>query len=135
MYKNILVPVSFEGDRNVDQAMLAAQTLASDGARITLLHVVQDVPLYVADYIPSEIAESNQDMIKSKLDALCAKVPNSIGHVKVGHPGNTILAWADDNDVDCIVIASHQPAMSDYLLGSTAQLVVRHAKCCVHVVR
>ncbi len=37
--------------------------------------------------------------------------------------------------VDCIVIGSHKPGLSDYLLGSTAARVVRHAPCAVHVYR
>ena len=34
-----------------------------------------------------------------------------------------------------IVIASHDPGLADYLLGSTAGRVVRHAHCSVLVVR
>ena len=135
MYKNILVPVSFEESRNVDQAIQAAKTLLSDGGKVTLLHVLQDIPNYVSDHIPSDLLAANRDEIKARVDKLAESVPGAVGHVVNGHPGNTILSWADDHDVDCIVVASHQPAMSDYLLGSTAQMVVRHAKCCVHVVR
>ena len=36
---------------------------------------------------------------------------------------------------DCIVIGSHKPGLIDYLLGSTAARVVRHAPCAVHVLR
>ena len=36
---------------------------------------------------------------------------------------------------DVIVMASHQPKFSDYLLGSTAARVVRHAKCSVLIAR
>ncbi|WP_170501927.1 universal stress protein, partial [Ruegeria atlantica] len=37
--------------------------------------------------------------------------------------------------IDCIVLASHKPGMKDFFLGSTAALVVRHARCSVHVLR
>ncbi|MCP3868497.1 MAG: universal stress protein [Gammaproteobacteria bacterium] len=46
-----------------------------------------------------------------------------------------ILADAERSGADLIVIASHQPELSDYLLGSNAAKVVRHAKCDVYVVR
>ena len=36
---------------------------------------------------------------------------------------------------DLIVIGSHRPAMSTYLLGSNAKTIVRHAKCSVLVLR
>ena len=55
--------------------------------------------------------------------------------VVVGHPGRTITDYADENGIDCIVIASHQPGLQDYFLGSTAARVVRHAHCAVHVLR
>ena len=38
-------------------------------------------------------------------------------------------------DADVIVIASHDPGLADYLLGSVAARVVRHAHCSVLVVR
>ncbi|MBT8411941.1 MAG: universal stress protein, partial [Octadecabacter sp.] len=43
--------------------------------------------------------------------------------------------FATDNSIDCIIMASHQPGLEDYFLGSTAARVVRHAKCSVHVIR
>jgi len=135
MYKNILVPVSFEESRNVGQAVKAARTLMSEGGKVTFLHVLQDIPNYVADHIPSDLLAANKAETKARMDKLTEDIPGSAGHVVNGHPGNTILSWANDHDVDCVVVASHQPAMSDFLLGSTAQMVVRHAKCCVHVVR
>ncbi len=35
----------------------------------------------------------------------------------------------------CIIVASHKPNVGDYLLGTTAARVVRHAACSVFVVR
>jgi nucleotide-binding universal stress UspA family protein len=55
--------------------------------------------------------------------------------VLYGHPAQSILDFASNNGVECIVIASHKPGLSDYLIGSTAARVVRHAQCAVHVVR
>lgn len=52
-----------------------------------------------------------------------------------GPTGRTITNWAEETGVDCIVMSSHRPVMSDILLGSTAAWVVRHAQCSVHVIR
>ncbi len=52
-----------------------------------------------------------------------------------GHSARSILDYAAGHHVDCIVMASHRPDFSDYLLGSTAARVVRHARCAVHVMR
>ena len=51
MYKNIAVPVSFDEDRDVASAVGVAKALASQGARITFLHVMENIPGYVADLI------------------------------------------------------------------------------------
>jgi len=42
---------------------------------------------------------------------------------------------ATEAGTGCIVIGSHKPGLRDYLLGSTAAKVVRHAACAVHVKR
>ncbi|MBT8417397.1 MAG: universal stress protein, partial [Silicimonas sp.] len=52
-----------------------------------------------------------------------------------GHVHSTILEYAEENGVDCIVMGSHKPDLTDYLIGSTAARVVRHAPCAVHVYR
>jgi universal stress protein F len=46
-----------------------------------------------------------------------------------------ILAEADDWGADLIVVGSHRPSMSTYLIGSNAKTIVRHAKCSVLVIR
>ena len=52
-----------------------------------------------------------------------------------GHSARTILDFAEENAIDCIVMGSHKPGLADYFLGSTAARVVRHANCAVHVHR
>ncbi len=52
-----------------------------------------------------------------------------------GHSARTIIDFARENGIECIIIGSHKPGLSDYFLGSTAARVVRHADCAVHVHR
>ena len=46
-----------------------------------------------------------------------------------------LLQEASDWNADLVVVGSHRPVMSDYLLGSNAKTIVRHAQCSVLVVR
>jgi nucleotide-binding universal stress UspA family protein len=46
-----------------------------------------------------------------------------------------LLRDAAEWRADLIVVGSHRPIMSDYLLGSNAKTIVRHAQCSVLVVR
>ena len=135
MYSNILVPVSFEADRNAREALEIAQAIRAEGGRITLLHVMEQLPAYATEYLPADHAEAARREIVMGLSALAEGVAAATVEVVEGHSGRTILDWADRHKVDCIVIASHRPGMTDYLLGSTAARVVRHAGCSVHVVR
>lgn len=135
MYKNILVPVSFEADRNAVGAMEIAQALRAEGGAITCLHVMEHLPKYATEYLPESHLINAKADIAASLKSLAEGVDDAATLVVEGHPSRTILTHADNNDVDLIIVASHQPGMQDYLLGSTAAKVVRHAKCAVHVLR
>lgn len=135
MYKNILVPISFEEDRDAAGAIDAARVLAGDDGHITLIHVMEQIPSYAITYIPKDYLDESHKAVETELTEMAARLPNATGRLVEGHSGRTILDWAEANKVDCIVIASHRPGMQDLLLGSTAAQVVRHANCAVHVVR
>ncbi len=135
MYHNILVPISFDAERDSSGALKLAQLLATPEAEVTLLHVVEHIPDYAISYMPAEYLSEARKAIQSELDTLASGVPNAKGLVIEGHSGRTILDWAEVNKPDLIIMASHRPGMQDLLLGSTATHVVRHAKCAVHVVR
>lgn len=135
MYSNILVPVSFDNERDSAGAIDVARSLSAEGATITLIHVMEHIPGYAISYMPTEYLAESRTAIETELAELGGTLPNAQIVVIEGHSGRTILDWADKNAVDCIVIASHRPGMQDLLLGSTAAQVVRHAKCAVHVLR
>lgn len=135
MYKNILVPVSFDADRNAQGAIEIAKTLRAEGGSITCMHVLEQMPNYATQYLPPGHIETTKANIVDSLTALIEGVENASAVVVDGHSARTILDHAGNNNVDLIIVASHQPGMQDYLLGSTAAKVVRHAKCAVHVLR
>ncbi len=135
MYSNILVPVAFDHDRNASESLDIAKALAADGATITALHVMEDVPAYIAQYLPEGQLEQNRVELETRLKEATGDAGNVKTVVISGHPGHSIVEYAKEKAVDCIVIASHRPGFQDWLLGSTAARVVRHAHCSVHVCR
>ena len=135
MYRHILVPISFEEDRDAAGAISVARTLVDDDGQITLIHVMEQIPSYAISYIPQDYLVESRTAIQTELNQMAADIPNATGLLVDGHSGRTILDWAEENAADCIVIASHRPGMQDLFLGSTAAQVVRHAKCAVHVIR
>ncbi len=135
MYTDILVPVSFDSERDSKGALEIAQAISAEGATVTLIHVMDSIPGYAISYIPTEYVSDSRIAIEKELAEMGAALPNAKAVVIEGHSGRTIVDWAGENGIDCIVIASHRPGMQDLLLGSTAANVVRHAKCAVHVLR
>ncbi|KFE34116.1 universal stress protein [Thioclava atlantica] len=135
MYSNILVPVAFDEEHNPDAALNVARALSSDGARVTLLHVMEDVPAYAISYMPEGYAVELQGAIESELRSRAAEFDDGAWKILAGQAAHEILTYAEEIGADCIVIASHRPGFGDYLIGSTAGRVVRHATCAVMVMR
>jgi len=135
MYKNILVPISFDDDCDAAGAQEIARVLAGKNAQITLLHVMEQIPAYAVSRMPVGYVQEARIAIDDELEKMKAGKADVSAAIIEGHSGRSILDWADKNQVDCIVIASHRPGASDLILGSTAARVVRHANCSVHVVR
>lgn len=135
MYKHVLVPISFDDERDSAGAVAVAKKLVSGDGRISLLHVVEEVPNYAISYLPAGYRDQAKQAVEKELAEIAASLPNASAQVIDGHSSRTILDWAEKHEPDCIVIASHRPGMQDMLLGSTAAKVVRHASCAVHVIR
>ncbi|MBP0482689.1 universal stress protein [Sagittula salina] len=137
MYSNILVPLAMDegSEARIAAVVDVARHLAEPGARITLLHVMEQVPAYVDSYLPHDYIDALREALAKRISDLAATVPGACGVVVTGHSGRTILDYASEHGIDLVVMASHQPGMQDLLIGSTAGHVVRHARCSVHVLR
>lgn len=135
MYDHVLVPIALDHRPAVAEALKVARQLKSEGGQITALTVIEPISPYVAQYLPENQAQITHDTIEAELREELAEADDIAPVVIPGHAGADITNYARRNDVDCIVITSHRPGLQDYLLGSTAARVVRHASCAVHVVR
>jgi len=101
-----------------------------------LMSVVEDIPTYVAAELPGGFTDKAKNTARTELERLAQENQlNAEIVVRSGQPSAGILGTAKEKQADVIVIASHKPDLSDYLLGSTAARVVRHAKCPVFVLR
>ena len=134
MYSKILVPVSLAADRNTARAFEVAQLLAGDAGEIHAMHVIEVIPSFSEAYVPERLRLELEEQSKTEFENLVPDVA-ATSEIVHGAPGSMILKRAEDLGADCIVVASHRPEFSDYLLGSTAARVVRHANCAVHVIR
>ena len=135
MYKNILVPIVFDERHDTQASYLAARALADDDAKFTVLHVMESIPAYAETQIPAEILAQSRREVELDLQQSARALPGAKAELVSGHPGRLIVDYADENEIDCIIVASHRPGFENFFLGSTADRVVRHANCAVHVIR
>ncbi len=139
MINTILVPI----DIAAEEAASAARGLARDqadkyGGRIVLLNVVEEVPGYVISQLPTGFHQKALEEAAALLKKIAVKnglADSAETIIREGHPSTQILEHAGEIGADMIVIASHDPGIADYFLGSVAARVVRHAHCSVLVAR
>ena len=140
MFRTILVAVDLSEMKIAKPAIENAAALAEQsGGAVRLVNVQTLLPATFMDYVPADFDEQMKENAETSLRQAAEKVPLPHGRVswivRVGGVYPEILAEADACGADLIVIGSHRPAMSTYLLGSNAKTVARHAKCSVLIVR
>ncbi len=134
MYDRVLVPMAL--DHGVSGTTLtAAKTLCNLGGQITALHVYEAPHSSVSAYLDEEAVRSAWDKAQQRLAEKTASHGDVTTEMVKGRSYRAILEFAEQHDVDCIVVGSHKPGLSDFFLGSTAARVIRHAPCAVHVCR
>ncbi|MGI9476957.1 MAG: universal stress protein [Hyphomicrobiaceae bacterium] len=138
MYTNVLVPVDLEHKDQASTMIRTALEIAGGDTAMTLMFVMPEMPANVALHLPEGTLAKGKADAEEELRQL-ARVHNIHETARIvttyGRAHREILELADRDGVDLIVIASHKPILADYLLGSVAASVVRHAKCSVHVLR
>ncbi|MFB6170878.1 MAG: universal stress protein [Haloarculaceae archaeon] len=116
-------------------------------ADITTLHVLDFMeeanraPMGTA--LPShweswyEEASEQAEELHADAQARAAESGVELSHAtELGRPARTIVEYAEEHDVDHVVIGSHgRTGVSRVLLGSVAETVVRRAPCPVTVIR
>ncbi|MCB1464936.1 MAG: universal stress protein [Nitratireductor sp.] len=136
MYARILVPVVLDHEPNIEMALEVAHVLLAEGGEITLFHAMEEIPKFVAAQLPAGTIQRSLEEIDARLAAIAKTAGSHVRSASVsGNASHAILDYINEMGADCVIIASHRPGLQDYLLGSTAARVVRHATCSVHVIR
>ncbi len=140
MFKKILIPVDLAEPEMSSPALAEASAIAAaHGAELRLINVQSLLPATFMDYVPAGFDDEQRARAEKALAEMAASYARpgapASSSVRVGGVYPEILAEAEGWGADLIVIGSHRPAMSTYLIGSNATTVVRHAKCSVLVVR
>jgi universal stress protein A len=139
-YTHFLLAVDFSPETESVVAR-AAQLKAQCGSRMSLLHVVEYLPMaYSGDLVLPDDFDLEQELLdvaKKQMAALGDRlgVPPEDRHIEIGGTGHTILRVAEDVGADLIILGSHGRHGIATLLGSTARSVLNGASCDVLAVR
>ncbi len=139
-YQHLLVALDFSPDNA--QIIGRAQALAQAfSARISLVHVVEYIPLDLANDLmlaqPIEVDEQMLDEARQQLQELAQThgLADAPIHCLNGSTKAEILQLAQQQGADLIVVGSHGRHGLALLLGSTANAVLHGASCDVLAVR
>ena len=140
MFKRILLPIDLAELELARPAIDEAVELVQASAGLLRLVNVQPLlPATFMDYVPADFDAAQEKRAAQELDHVAAAISlpkeRLTSVVRVGGAYHEILVEAREWRADLIVMGAHRPAMSDYLLGSNAKTIVRHATCSVLVVR
>jgi nucleotide-binding universal stress UspA family protein len=140
MFKRIVLAVDLAESESVPKGLPQALELAKTcGGELRLVNVQPVIPATFMEYVPVDFDEEQEKRAKAELDAILASVDlppeRKSAATRAGGIYHELLEEASEWSADLIVVGSHRPVMSDYLLGSNAKTIVRHAQCSVLVVR
>ncbi len=141
--RSILVPIDFSVHSK--NALKYAVPMARQfGASLHLIYVVEPT-IYPADLgfgqvvLPGVEEELRQKGAKELQVLIEREIGNRVratSSVRTGNPHHEILNEAEDLDIDLIIVATHgHTGVEHMIFGSTADRLVRHARCPVLTIR
>jgi nucleotide-binding universal stress UspA family protein len=143
MYQHILVPL--DGSKLAEQAIPYATELCKGSTEVTLFQVVHfPLPLAAPDAAIATPLPDSKELLQEAIDYLegiAEKLRQEGVRVKTDAVerdmvAEAIVEYAENNDIDLIVMTTHgRSGLSRLIFGSVAESVVRHAPCPVLLVR
>jgi nucleotide-binding universal stress UspA family protein len=143
VYQKILVPL--DGSELANCIVPHVKTIA-DGCNtkeVILLHVIEPIyyalvgsPLIDAEAIQEELRKKAEEYLRQTRSLLDKKGLGIRAEVKEGSPAETIVDFAQENQVSLIVMATHgRSGIRRWFLGSVADKVVRSSHVPVLLIR
>ncbi len=132
--KKILCAVDFSeySDKVAEYAKTMAQAL---GAEVDILYVSPSMGHYSGFDLSAASIQNFEKQISSGAQGAMDKLIESFntvkatGHVQHGYPSEEILRFAEENDVDMVIMGTRgRTGLDRILFGSVAEKVVKYSK-------
>ncbi|WP_433624536.1 universal stress protein [Halomicrococcus sp. NG-SE-24] len=132
MYDVILIPTD-GSEAAMDAAKHAFSLAERYEATVHVLSVVEQSEsasiVGRGDEKLETLREEGTDSTKHIVEEALSRDVDAVGAVEVGNPDRTILDYADEHDVDVIVMSTHgRSGVGRFLMGSVTERVLRDGK-------
>jgi nucleotide-binding universal stress UspA family protein len=142
--RRILVPTDFS--KHSENALAYAAAFAEKfDAELYLLHVVQDLALFVPEAVTvappvtppvEQLTAAVREALDRVIDSHHLRRFTVHAEVREGSPFYEIVRFAKEQEIDLVIMGTHgRTGLIHVLLGSVAEKVVRKAPCPVLTVR
>jgi nucleotide-binding universal stress UspA family protein len=128
----VLAPVDFSDESMA--AVAEARAMVDDPAKLHVIHVLTVMNVAEPGIIWDTIDDASR--IEHATEALREKFADATIDVEIGDPAHEIADYAEKISAELVVLPSHgRNALTRFLIGSTAERVVRLAHCPVLVLK
>ena len=141
-FQNQTIVVPFDFSAPARNAVNQILDWADNSNSIHLIYVVTPTPAVIdmgpPVWIPPNLdIDAKDNMLQQMKEMYPADVHGKIHHhTTIGDPGTEIIALAQQERADVIIMPSHgRTGLSRFFLGSVAERVLRLARCPVFVLR
>lgn len=141
MYNRILFPIDLEHTKEAEKSLkIAVEEARRSKAAISVMTVATGfgMPIVASFFDQDTVSKALMEVASHLKKYISKNIPTDIETSAVvveGNPAELILKQEKIDNVDLIVISSHNSQIENLLLGSVAAKVVRHSKCSVIVVK
>ncbi|MCA8985625.1 MAG: universal stress protein [Planctomycetaceae bacterium] len=148
--KRILLATDFSECSNHAREF-ACQIASQFKAELHLLYVIHDMAVEVPDFgmglafpgylenvtgVKRELSMKAHEKLEAELSEPWVEQLQVVHSVRFGIPATKIVEYAQEHEIDLIVIGTHgRVGIPHVLLGSVAERVIKHAPCPVTTVR
>lgn len=139
-YQHVLCAVDLGGE-NLAVASQAVELARQNGAKLSLLHVVEYIPIDLANELVLPQQQDIEDQLVKRSKKALTKLASRLEFEQISEntvSGSTkaeIIEFSKANKIDLIVLGQHGRHGFSRLLGSTANAVLHNAPCDVLAVR
>lgn len=141
MFKNLVIPIDLLDKNSIKTVISPVLNFVNAfGAKPHFIHIIPDFGAkLMEDYLPKNWVKDQKIKYVEQMRGLVGQhLPKEIEadyFVGRGSIYDEVIQYSKDASADLIIVSAVRPQLVDYLLGSNASKIVRHASVSVLVIR